>query len=531
VLETRRAYAVSSSGAYAPAVDATPVRWPTKALAALGPLGRYGGGLALLIALYYGAAHLGFALEFAGPVAAVVWLPVGVGIAFLYLGGLKFWPGVVVGDLLVNNYTTLPFGSALGQSFGNLLEVVAATLLLRRLDALPSLSPEVGRVVRMLIAVAAGVAISATVGSVSLRAGGVITTGSLPGVWRTWWLGDFSGALLVVPLALAWWRPLRRPFHWRPALEGTIALVVLVGACKLAFSTRTPLPYIVFAPLIWTAFRLGSRGATIAVFIASGFAVFATTHYEGPFRTHSLSHAVLETQLFIAVASLSTLCLAAVVSDRASFARRLWASRARLVRAADTERRRLRRNLHDGAQQRLAGLMVRLDLAGETVQTPAQARSVLAAARGEIALAIEELRVLAHGRHPPLLSEQGLAAALRDLAERCPIRTELQAVPPRRLPEATEAAAYYVTAEAIANAQKYARPSVIRIRAEESGDSLEMVIQDDGIGGAGEVPGSGLEGLRDRVEAVGGTFSIDSRPGAGTRITARIPTTPIAYGD
>src|SRR5947209_15852186 len=86
-----------------------------------------------LAALYYGAAHLGYALEVAGPVAAIVWLPVGVAVAFLYLGGLRLWPGVVVGDLLVNNYSTLPVGSALGQSFGNLLEVVAAAWLLRRL--------------------------------------------------------------------------------------------------------------------------------------------------------------------------------------------------------------------------------------------------------------------------------------------------------------------------------------------------------------------------------------------------------------
>src|SRR5438270_4203810 len=145
-------------------------------------------GLVGLVATYYAVAKFGYALRFAGPVAAIVWLPVGVGIAFLYFGGLSLWPGVLIGDLLVNDYSTLPVGSAIGQSCGNVLEVVVATALMRKL--LDGRSPLVGasRLGRMLFALAAGTALSATIGGLALLIGGVLHTSSIARVWRTWWL-------------------------------------------------------------------------------------------------------------------------------------------------------------------------------------------------------------------------------------------------------------------------------------------------------------------------------------------------------
>src|SRR5437879_5788125 len=145
------------------------VRRPLSAVAPAADLRGYLLGVSALAALYYGAAHLGYAFEFAGPVAAILWLPAGVGIAFLWLGGLRLWPGVLIGDLLVNNYSTLPLGSALGQTCGNVLEVLVATLLLRRLVPHGSPLASVGRLGRMLVAIAAGTAVSALVGTLSLR--------------------------------------------------------------------------------------------------------------------------------------------------------------------------------------------------------------------------------------------------------------------------------------------------------------------------------------------------------------------------
>jgi integral membrane sensor domain MASE1 len=143
--------------------------------------GRFITGVLVLGGAYYAAAKLGYALEFSGPVAAIVWLPAGVAIAFLSLGGLRFWPGVLMGDLLANDYSVVPLGSALGQTFGNMVEVLVAALLIRRLLVRGSPLDSLGGIARLLGAIAAGTAISATVGPLSLWAGDVISTSKVPG--------------------------------------------------------------------------------------------------------------------------------------------------------------------------------------------------------------------------------------------------------------------------------------------------------------------------------------------------------------
>jgi signal transduction histidine kinase len=489
---------------------------------------RYVLGAAVLAGAYYGAAKVGYELVFAGPVAAIFWPPVGVGIAFLYLGGLRFWPGVLVGDLLANDYSVLPVGSALGQTCGNMLEILAAALLLRRLVRRGSPLDSIGGLGRMLIAIAAGTAISATVGPISLLAGDAIAARSLPSVWRTWWLGDFTGALVVVPLALAWFRPPRRGWWSGRRLEAALMLTAVAGLSEAGLRGHRPLTYLVFPALIWAALRFGQRGATLAVAVTVGFTVWNTVHYNGPFVFHSVTHSVVSTQLYIAVAALSTLCLATLVSEREAFATGLAASRARLVEAGDAERRRLEQNLHDGAQQRLTALAQHLRLAGEQArQAPEHAATLFEEAESELSLAIDELRELAHGIHPTVLTDLGLANAIKSIAARSTLPIKLLKLPSTRLDQTTEATAYYVVAEAVANAQKYAQASSINIRATVSQRLLRVDVIDDGVGGAAASSGSGLQGLRDRVEAVGGKFEIDSAVGAGTRITAAIPV-PVA---
>ncbi len=493
--------------------------------------GRYVFGVATLVLLYYGAAHLGYALRFAGPVAAIVWLPTGVAIAYLYLAGVRFWPGALAGDLLVNNYSAVPPGSAVGQSCGNLLEVMVATLLLRRLLA-PDGSglASVSGVTGMVAAIVGGIALSATIGVLSLWAGGVVANHSLLQTWRTWSLGDFSGALIVVAPALAW---STRSSDWlrERVLEGTLMLVSVIGLSALALNGQRPLTYLVFPGLIWAGLRFGQRGATLATTIVSSFTIWSTTHYHGAFAFHSSDRSVLMAQLYIAVGTLSTLCLAAVVSERDVLARRLRASRARLVEASDRERQRLERDLHDGAQQRLLALAVRLaSAARESRRDPSRADSMLTFAEAEVVTAIDELRALARGIRPADLSRYGLAGAIAPLVFASPIPVDVENPPQTRLDDRLEATAYFVILEGITNAQRHARASRIRIRFTSGAGAFRVEVSDDGIGGATEPGGVGLQSLRDRVEAIAGTFEIKSTPGHGTTLVAKLPVSSARVG-
>jgi PAS domain S-box-containing protein len=202
----------------------------------------------------------------------------------------------------------------------------------------------------------------------------------------------------------------------------------------------------------------------------------------------------------------------------------LAASRARIVTAGDLERRRLERNLHDGAQQRLVTLSLALRLAMAKLDSdPAAVREALVDAGDELALALAELRELARGLHPAVLSDKGLRAAIEMLAGRAPVPVEIAAVPAERLPEPVEAAVYYLIAEALTNVAKYARASAGRVCVVASQGVVVVEVSDDGVGGADASAGSGLRGLTDRVEALGGSLTIVSPPSAGTSLRAEIP--------
>jgi signal transduction histidine kinase len=199
-------------------------------------------------------------------------------------------------------------------------------------------------------------------------------------------------------------------------------------------------------------------------------------------------------------------------------------SRARIVQAGDDERRRLERDLHDGAQQRLLGLGLALQLARSRLGVESDgADELLAEAEGELRAALDELRELARGIHPAILTERGLAAALRSLAERSTVPVTLLDVPDRRLDEPVEAAAYFLVSESLANVAKYAHASRACVRVGVTDGRVLVEVEDDGVGGADAAHGSGLRGLSDRLHALDGELEIDSPPGRGTRIHAEIP--------
>ncbi len=202
----------------------------------------------------------------------------------------------------------------------------------------------------------------------------------------------------------------------------------------------------------------------------------------------------------------------------------LQASRARLVGATDAERRRIERDLHDGTQQRLVSIAMSLGLLESKLPgRVTEAQPLVQETRQALALALEELRELTHGINPPLLTERGLAAALDELCRRAALPAHLHVELPRRLPDQIESAAYYVASEALTNAAKHSHGSEVRVAASDAGPTLIVEVADDGIGGATTTGGSGLRGLADRVEALGGRFTVSSPPGRGTTLRAEIP--------
>jgi signal transduction histidine kinase len=218
--------------------------------------------------------------------------------------------------------------------------------------------------------------------------------------------------------------------------------------------------------------------------------------------------------------------LVAVALANAEAREQLTASRARIVQAGDAERRRLERNLHDGAQQRLVTLSLALRLAlSKLHDDPAEAQQLLEVSASELSLALEDLRELARGLHPAILSDRGLGAALEALATRAPLPVELEDVPPERLPPPVEAAAYYVVAESLTNVAKYAEARSAHVSVFRRDGVAIVEVEDDGVGGADASRGSGLRGLADRVEALEGRLVVTSETGRGTRVRAEIPCT------
>jgi signal transduction histidine kinase len=216
--------------------------------------------------------------------------------------------------------------------------------------------------------------------------------------------------------------------------------------------------------------------------------------------------------------------LVATAVGNAESRAQLAASRTRIVAAADETRRRIERDLHDGTQQRLVSLVFELRFAQSKVPAEwPELQTQIGQVADELNGVVEDLREIARGIHPTILSKGGLGPALRTLARRAAMEVELDVGTIARLPEPIEVAAYYVVSEALTNATKHAHASVVRVAVEERDDKLHVSIRDDGVGGVDSARGSGLIGLRDRAEALGGSIEVDSPPGEGTLIRVQLP--------
>jgi len=203
----------------------------------------------------------------------------------------------------------------------------------------------------------------------------------------------------------------------------------------------------------------------------------------------------------------------------------LRASRRRLVEAQDAERRKIERNLHDGAQQQLIALAIQLGLLADSADDLDLVRNAIPDLKAQLSAALADLRALAHGIYPPLLAEQGLVMALRSQTARSPVPVQVEADQVGRYPQDAESTVYFCALEALQNVAKHARASQATVRLSGSGQGLEFSISDDGVGfpAAGMPRGSGLQGMSDRLAAHGGTLDVRSQPGRGTTIIGWLP--------
>jgi signal transduction histidine kinase len=318
--------------------------------------------------------------------------------------------------------------------------------------------------------------------------------------------------------------------------RGAIAqLVIELGSALSPSGIRAPLAKALGDPSLEVAFWIPAEGRyidpdghQIEVSTADPRQAVSVLRHEGePIAAITYDASLIEEQTFLeAVAAATRLALenARLQAEVRAQLVEVRASRARILAAGDEERKRLERNLHDGAQQRLLATRLALQLArGGLEGGNGQASTLLDEADAEVKGALEDIRSLARGLHPAILSDEGLAAALATLARRSEVPVEILSVPHDRLPGEVETAAYFLAAEALANTAKHAQASRVRIAIRRNDEQVVALIDDDGRGGALIVPGGGLAGLRDRIDAIGGHLTVSSPSGAGTHLRAEIP--------
>jgi signal transduction histidine kinase len=500
---------------------------------------RYAAGTLLIAGGYYVAAQSGETLLLRGGVGAF-WPATGVGIALLYLGGLGWWPGILLGDL-VGTVVDLPGDRqplviALADTAGHVARAVVAVVILQRLVGRRARMDRLEQVGAVLVAVAVGEALAATVAILARWAGGVIDVAEMGVFWRSWWLGGVAGGLVVLPLALAWVQPHALVWRARRAGEGALMLAAVAGLSEIALSAEQPLTYMVFPAFIWAALRFGPQGATLAVAVGAVIAVLATSHEQGAFVELSPTDSALNLQLYITLAALTTFCLAAIVSERRRGALELAESQRREGERAALERQRIARDLHDSVSQSLFSTTLHVRTAQRALEVEGlDATGPVGEELGEIGQltrgALVEMRALILELRPGALAEEGLVAAVTRQASALSAREGLVIKvdgPDERLPlePGVEEQLYRLGQEALANVVKHARASRATVRISATDETVSMEVSDDGHGFDPAAVGPehfGLRSMRGRVADLRGRLQVTSTPGRGTVIRVEVP--------
>lgn len=500
---------------------------------------RYAGAVLALAIAYYGTAKLAQSLRYTASVSAI-WPPAGLGIAALYLWGLRLWPGIFLAEVVVNAELlmgdhALPFWSIVGQQTGNMLEVVVGAILLRKLVGPNAALDRPEQILGMLIALATATAISAVAGTVSMLAGGVIEPSEAAEFCRTWWLGDTAGGLIALPLILTWASDPRGSCRRMCTWEGLLLLTTVVTLSVLSVSANEPIIYLVFPALVWAALRFGPPGATLSVVLAAGTAIGFTANELGPFFRQPIDDKALSTQLYIAVAALTTLFVGALVGERERSAADLALAEQREGERAKAERHRIARDLHDSVSQALFSTVLHtrtaerelekegLDPHGSVARSLDAIAELTAGAQREMRVLLSELNgsagneglVAGLARHAATLGNpEGLTVAVRGPEPRLP------------LSPAAEAQLFAIGREALANVVKHSSAQQAWVNIESTAGAVSLEIRDDGSGFDAllDRPGHyGLESMRTRAAEAGASLTILTTPGRGTVIRVVIP--------
>jgi signal transduction histidine kinase len=504
--------------------------------------------------IYFSTARLGLSLDAVSGVAAAVWPPTGIALVALLLGGSRLWPGIACGAFLVNVSAGVPVLVAGGMAVGNTLEALVGSALLVRVvgfrPALDRLRDVVG-----LVVLAAGLStlVSATIGVTSGWLGGVIPSVTYWKAWRTWWLGDAMGDLVVAPLLLIWSGRVHIRLSARWVAE-YVALLACVGALSLFVftdflaSALTDFPYIFFPALIWAAVRLGHPGSVTATTLVSVIAIWGTVHGFGPFARQTLHESLLVLQPFLGITAVTILVLAAVVTERrhadAEVVERQQAEAARktflrqLVTAQEEERRRIARELHDQLGQQLTALNLGL----QSLQEASHGRSSrLWKQLQDIVDGLgRAVHHLAWELRPTALDDLGLHATLLNYVERWSEHSKIEVdfqstgLESYRVPSHIETTMYRIVQEALTNVLKHAQAERVSLILERHHDRVCAIVEDNGCGFDAEAMMTsahverslGLLGMQERAALVGGTLHLESAPGRGATVFVRIPLAP-----
>ena len=493
----------------------------------------------LLGCAYFGAAKLGQTLRYTASVSAI-WPPAGLGIAALYVFGLRWWPGIFLGELLVNAQLLLepshpPLGSIAGQQLGNMAEIIVGAWLLRRLIGPRAALDAASQVSGMLLAVGTATAISATVGTLSMYAGGVVDTGELASFWRTWLLGDTAGALIVLPLVLTWVADPRRAWRTMRTWEGITLVACVAVLASVAVLSDAPLTYLTFPALIWAAFRFGPAGVTLCTAITAAITIGVTADKVGAFYKQPIDNRTLSTQLYVLVAALTSLFLSAVVAERRRSVEQLAESKRRESERGMEERRRIARELHDSVSQALFSTVLHARVAhnildeeageepsGRLGQALGTIESLAKRAQSEMRRFIFEWGpegigdglVPAFSRHVASLAEDAIDIRVEGPSEPLP------------LTRTAETQLYGIGREALANVVKHAGAQTACVRVDARAKRLVLEIADDGRGfdpAAAHNGHFGLESMRSRADELGADLHIISAPGRGTVVRVELP--------